>query len=69
MDVMKRQTVAEYLDLPISTLDYLVQTGQIPFSRIGKRTVRFDKAEIDTWFKNRAGVEYRQNRNGNGGKN
>jgi excisionase family DNA binding protein len=62
---MTRQEVAEYLALPLSTLDYYVQTNQIPFSRLGKRNVRFSKDKIDAWFQSREGIEFRKNGNKN----
>jgi len=65
MQILTRQQVAEYLALPVRTVDYYVQTKQIPYSLIGKRNVRFDKDKIDEWFKSREGVEYRRNGNTN----
>jgi excisionase family DNA binding protein len=59
---LTRQDVAELFQLPIRTLDYLVGTGQIPFSRIGKRNVRFDRGRLEAWFKEREGKEYRLQR-------
>jgi excisionase family DNA binding protein len=57
--VLKRQGAAELLKLPIRTLDYLVATNQIPFSRIGKRGVRFSQERLELWFEEREGVEFR----------
>ena len=51
--------VSEMFKLPIRTVDYLVQTDQIPFSRIGKRSVRFDKERLLGWFKGREGIEFK----------
>ena len=59
---LRRQDVSKLLQIPLRTIDYLVGTGQIPFSRIGKRSVRFSKERIQEWFKEREGVEFRQNR-------
>lgn len=36
--------------MPIRTIDYLVSTNQIPFSRLGKRAVRFDSDRLDQWL-------------------
>jgi excisionase family DNA binding protein len=58
-DILTRQEVSEKFRLPISTLDYLVSTNQIPFSRIGKRGVRFSLERLNEWFKEREGVEFR----------
>jgi excisionase family DNA binding protein len=48
--IFDKNGVAENYNLPKSNVSYLVSTGQIPFSRIGKRTVRFSKKELDKWF-------------------
>jgi excisionase family DNA binding protein len=56
---LKRQDAAELFKMPVRTIDYLVATGQIPFSRLGKRTVRFDSDRLEEWFNEREGVEYR----------
>ncbi len=62
MEILTRKEVADFFKLPIRTIDYLTQTGQIPFSRLGKRSVRFDKARLAEWFKSRELVEYRHKR-------
>ncbi len=59
MEILIRQEAAEFLKIPMRTLDYLVQTDQIPFSRVGKRSVRFDKQRLIEWFHGREKVEYR----------
>ena len=61
-EFLTRQEVSEKLKIPVRTIDYLVSTGQIPFSRIGKRSVRFSTTRIESWFIEREGVEFRQNR-------
>lgn len=58
MTVLTREQVAELLQMPIRTIDYFVATGQIPFSRVGKRGVRFSKERIIDWFNEREGVQY-----------
>ena len=65
-NIMTRQEVAEFFKMPIRTIDYLVQTDQIPFSRLGKRSVRFDKERLAGWFKDREGVEFRHQRHDRG---
>jgi excisionase family DNA binding protein len=62
IEVWKRKETSEKLKIPVKTLDYLVSTGQIPFSRIGKRSVRFQSNRIEEWLIEREGVEFRQNR-------
>ena len=59
IEVLTRKEVAEFLKMPLGTVDYLVRTNQIPFNRLGKRGVRFDKGEVVKWFIDRANVEYR----------
>jgi excisionase family DNA binding protein len=63
-EILTRKDVAEFFKMPIRTVDYLVATGQIPFSRIGKRSVRFSRERLDEWFKEREGIEFRHNKNG-----
>jgi excisionase family DNA binding protein len=58
-EVLTRQEAAEMLKLPQRTLDYLVGTGQIPFSRVGKRSVRFSRSRLMEWLREREGLEYR----------
>ena len=58
-EVLTRAEAAGMLKMPRRTLDYLVATGQIPFSRIGKRSVRFTRARLLEWLQEREGVEYR----------
>lgn len=43
--------VAVYTTLSRSTIYKMVMRGQIPFRKIGKRTI-FDKEEIDNWIHN-----------------
>jgi excisionase family DNA binding protein len=61
-EFLTRQEVSERLKIPLRTIDYLVSTNQIPFSRIGKRSVRFSSSRIEEFFSEREGVEFRQNR-------
>jgi excisionase family DNA binding protein len=58
LDILTRKDAAELLKMPLATINYLVVTGQIPYSRIGKRSIRFDKARIEEWFKERECVPY-----------
>jgi len=57
-DKMTRKDVAEEYKLPTRTVDYLVATKQIPFSRIGKRNVRFSRKRLEEWFRERESIEY-----------
>jgi excisionase family DNA binding protein len=58
-EVLTRAETAQELKLPLRTLDYLVATGQIPFSRIGKRGVRFRRSRLLEWLGEQEGIEYR----------
>jgi len=35
-----------------------VATRQIPFSRLGRRNVRFQRSKVQQWLDEREGVEY-----------
>ena len=59
--ILTRKEAADLLKIPPRTLDYLVSTKQIPFSRLGRRSVRFSRARLFEWFREREGVEYRLN--------
>lgn len=61
-EILTRGEAADLLKLPKRTLDYLVGTGQIPFARIGKRSVRFTRLRLLEWLSEREGVEYRLSR-------
>jgi excisionase family DNA binding protein len=58
-EILIRPEVSKMLKIPGRTLDYLVATGQIPYSRIGKRSVRFSKRRLLKWLQERENVEYR----------
>jgi len=66
LEILTREEVANFFKMPIRTVDYLTQTGQIPFSRIGKRSVRFSKQRLEEWFAEREGVEFRHQRHSRG---
>lgn len=59
---LRRKDVSEIFQMPVRTIDYLVSTNQIPFSRVGKRGVRFDEKRLQEWFLKREGVEFRHNK-------
>jgi excisionase family DNA binding protein len=61
--ILTRAEAANFLKIPRRTIDYLVATGQIPFSRIGRRNVRFDQDRLEEWFREREGIEYRRGSN------
>lgn len=55
---LTRKEVSKEYKLPLRTVDYLVATNQIPFSRLGKRNVRFSRERLEQWFREREGIEY-----------
>lgn len=55
-----RSEAAAYLRVSIRTLDELVRTGKIPFSRVGKRSVRFQKSDLDGYLGERKKVPFRR---------
>jgi excisionase family DNA binding protein len=61
-EILSRQEASSFLRLPIRTLDYLVTTGQIPFSRIGRRRVVFQRARLLEYLRDREGVAYHRSR-------
>lgn len=59
-EILTRKDVSKQFKLPLGTVDYLVSTKQIPFSRLGRRGVRFSKGRLMEWFREREGVEFRK---------
>jgi excisionase family DNA binding protein len=58
-EIMTRSDVAEEFQFPLRTVDYLVSTNQIPYARIGKRSVRFSRSRLMEWLRERENIEYR----------
>ncbi|RIK79822.1 DNA-binding protein [candidate division KSB1 bacterium] len=42
--------LARYMSLSVSSVYAMVEKKQIPFKRFGKKTIRFDRKEIDAWI-------------------
>ena len=42
--------LALYMSLPVSSVYAMVEKNQIPFKRFGRKTIRFDRKEIDAWI-------------------
>jgi len=61
-EILTRKEAAGVLKMPLRTLDHLVRTNQIPYSRLGKRSVRFSEDRLMAWLREREGVEFRLNR-------
>ena len=53
MAILTRDQVCEKYQLSRGTLDYWIRGNKIPYSRLGKKVVRFDAEELDQWFKSR----------------
>lgn len=58
-EFMTQTEVSEWLKLTPRTIKYLVNTGQIPFVRISKRRVMFEKPELEKYIKRQRNVEVR----------
>ncbi len=58
-EIMNRDETGKFLSTNRKTVDYLVSTNQIPYSRIGKRLIRFKRSRLLAWLDEREGVEYR----------
>lgn len=61
--LLSAKDLAEAFGLPRSTVDYMVQTNQIPFFRISRRNVRFRESEIAEWLETRRNIDYRRPNN------
>lgn len=57
-EILTREEVADYLKLPLRTVDYLTASGQLPYSRVGRRLVRFSRQRLDQWFRSRENVAF-----------
>ena len=62
MEILNRSEASEFLKVPKRTLDYWVSTGQIPFSRLGRRLVRFQRSRLLEWLNVRENVEFKMPR-------
>lgn len=57
-EVLTRKEASDFLKVPIRTVDFLVATGQIPFSRLGRRRVIFLRDRLLEYLRDREGVQY-----------
>jgi excisionase family DNA binding protein len=48
--ILTKSQVADFLQVSKRSIDYWVVTGLIPYSRIGKRGVRFKKSRLLKWL-------------------
>ena len=61
MKILTKNEVAELLQVSPQTINFWIKTNQIPYSRTGKRAVRFLESRIEAWMKERENVQYRMN--------
>jgi len=57
LKILTKQQACELLQVPMSTLNYWVITNQIPYSRCGKRLVRFSEERLQEWMREREGLK------------
>ena len=62
IEILTKKEISQMLRISLRAIEHLVVTNQIPYSRLGKRSVRFSKTRVVEWFQEREGVEYRLNR-------
>jgi excisionase family DNA binding protein len=53
--------LAMYLSLPKSSIYALVQKKEIPFKRIGEKSIRFDLSDINKWIEEQSNASYYRN--------
>ena len=57
-EIMTIPQAADFLKASKRSVDYWVASGQIPFSRIGKRGVRFKKSRLLEWLDEQEGKPF-----------
>ena len=62
IEVLIKQEVSEIFQIPKRTIDYLVLTKQIPFFRVGKRSVQFEAGRLREWTREQECVELKYNK-------
>ena len=58
-DILRADEVSRWLRIPKSTIYKLCLEGQIPGTKIGRHW-RFDRKDIEAWFKKRINNENRE---------
>ena len=53
-DLLTYQDAAKFLNLRLGTLYALVSEGRVPHLRLGRRLVRFERAQLEAWLLQRA---------------
>lgn len=49
-EILTYAEAGRYLNLPVGTIYSLVARQLVPHVRLGPRTVRFNRAELDAWI-------------------
>jgi excisionase family DNA binding protein len=52
-EMMNYTTAAEFLGVKVATLYSMVSRREVPFTRIGRRLVRFSRVELTNWLASR----------------
>ena len=50
MELIHKKEACEILSISHNTLDALMRKGKIPFYRIGPKTIRLDRAEVEAYL-------------------
>ena len=58
-EVLTKKQAASFLQCSPQSLDYLILTDQIPYSRIGQRSIRFLKSSLIDYLRKRQNQNYR----------
>jgi len=48
--IMTKRDVAALLHISTRSVERLIAGGQIPYCKINKKIIRFDKGDISRWF-------------------
>jgi excisionase family DNA binding protein len=61
-EILTKPEAAELLKVSESTVSWLVRSNQLPFSRIGKRLVRFSRNRLLEYMAERESISARYNK-------
>jgi excisionase family DNA binding protein len=61
-EVLTRDQTATLLQVPKRTIDYWVSVNEIPYSRLGKRCVRFRLSRLLSWMEERENIAYHKSK-------
>ena len=57
-EILTKPQAADFLQVSERSIDYWVVSGQIPYSRIGRRGVRFKKSRLLKWLDEQEGKPF-----------